>query len=91
MKTADLAGVWCCPDRFTSSESERPRGLSVQGLVWTCRPDVHSGGESDLTTVGWMMRFVALCNFTGHPAMSIPVGHTSKGQPTADEDSAVMC
>ncbi|KAL3130473.1 hypothetical protein ABBQ38_008292 [Trebouxia sp. C0009 RCD-2024] len=45
------------------------------------QPDVHQAGESDLSTVGWLMRFVFLSNFTGHPAISVPVGHTTQGMP----------
>ena len=44
-----------------------------------CRPDVLQGGESDLTTVGQLMRYVSLSNFTGHPAIAIPVGHDHQG------------
>ena len=45
-----------------------------------CRPDVLQAGESDLTTVGQLMRFVYLSNFTGHPAISIPVGLSTQGK-----------
>ena len=45
----------------------------------TYRQDVLSAGESDLTTVGKLMRFVFLSNFTGHPAISVPVGNNSQG------------
>ena len=48
-------------------------------LVRCCRPDVLQAGESDLSTVGQLMRFVFLSNFTGHPAISLPAGHNSQG------------
>ena len=44
-----------------------------------CRPDVLQAGESDLSTVGQLMRFVFLSNFTGHPAISLPAGHDYQG------------
>ena len=44
-----------------------------------CRPDVLQAGESDLSTVGQLMRFVFLSNFTGHPAISVPVGLSTQG------------
>lgn len=38
-------------------------------------------GESNLTQVIEVMRFVNPANFTGHPAISIPVGYTGTGLP----------
>uniref|UniRef100_A0A7I4CHU1 Amidase domain-containing protein n=1 Tax=Physcomitrium patens TaxID=3218 RepID=A0A7I4CHU1_PHYPA len=38
-------------------------------------------GESDLTTVGNLMRFIIAPNFLGLPAISVPVGHDSRGLP----------
>lgn len=40
-----------------------------------------SGGESDLTTLFEIMRFVTLANLTGLPAISFPVGYDSDGLP----------
>jgi len=38
-------------------------------------------GESDLSTTIEIMRFVTAGNFTGLPAISLPVGYTTKGLP----------
>jgi Asp-tRNA(Asn)/Glu-tRNA(Gln) amidotransferase A subunit family amidase len=38
-------------------------------------------GESDLSTTIEIMRFVTAGNFTGLPAISFPVGYTTKGLP----------
>ena len=43
-----------------------------------------SAGESDLTTVGNLLRFVFLSNFTGLPAISVPVGQNSEGKHRQD-------
>lgn len=40
-----------------------------------------SVGESDLQKTGDLMRFVVAPNFLGLPAISVPVGHDSKGLP----------
>ncbi len=55
--------------------------LTPKGVVlfYCCRPVVLQAGESDLSTVGQLMRFVFLSNFTGHPAISLPAGHNSQG------------
>ncbi len=46
------------------------------------RPDaLLPGGESDLTTVIELMRFVIPGNFTGIPALTVPVGYDSNGLP----------
>ena len=39
-----------------------------------CRQEVLSKGESNLPVTGAMIRFTFLCNMTGHPAASVPVG-----------------
>lgn len=44
-------------------------------------PAALSVGESDLTTTGNLMRFIQAPNFLGLPAISVPVGHDSKGLP----------
>jgi Asp-tRNA(Asn)/Glu-tRNA(Gln) amidotransferase A subunit family amidase len=38
-------------------------------------------GDSDLTTLTEIMRFVTTANMTGHPAISFPVGYTQRGLP----------
>jgi Asp-tRNA(Asn)/Glu-tRNA(Gln) amidotransferase A subunit family amidase len=44
-------------------------------------PESLAVGESDLTTTGNLMRYVAAPNFLGLPAISVPVGHDSNGLP----------
>jgi len=48
-------------------------------------PQIKQGalpeGDSDLTTLTEIMRFVTTANMTGHPAISFPVGYTQKGLP----------
>lgn len=48
-------------------------------------PKIPAGSEtsgwSDLTTVTEIMRYVFPSNFTGHPAMTFPVGYTAAGLP----------
>ena len=36
-------------------------------------------GETDLTQTGELMRFTISANMAGIPAISVPVGHCSKG------------
>ena len=43
--------------------------------------DVLSHGESDLTTLGSIIRFAAPGNFVGMPGVSIPVGYDREGLP----------
>jgi len=43
--------------------------------------DALPEGDSDLTTLTEIMRFVTTANMTGHPAISFPVGYTQKGLP----------
>lgn len=38
-------------------------------------------GDSDLTVLTELMRFITAPNMTGHPAVSFPVGYTQKGLP----------
>lgn len=45
------------------------------------RPDAVAEGESDLETTIEAMRYVALTNLTGHPAISMPAGFASNGMP----------
>ena len=45
------------------------------------KPDAGSVGETDLTTLTEIMRFVVAANFTGNPAVSFPVGYDSAGLP----------
>lgn len=40
-----------------------------------------AGGESDLTTLTEIMRFVTPPNVTGHPAISFPAGYSAAGLP----------
>ncbi|MEM7116057.1 MAG: amidase [Chloroflexota bacterium] len=44
-------------------------------------PNNNESGWSDLTTVTEIMRYVFPANFTGHPAISFPVGYTNAGLP----------
>lgn len=44
-------------------------------------PAALKGGESDLTTLIEIMRFVTPANLTGSPAISFPVGYTPQGLP----------
>jgi Asp-tRNA(Asn)/Glu-tRNA(Gln) amidotransferase A subunit family amidase len=48
-------------------------------------PEIKKGalpdGESDLSTTVEIMRFVTAANMTGLPAVSFPVGYTTKGLP----------
>ncbi len=45
------------------------------------RPDALAAGESDLTVLSALMRFVFPSNLTGHPAISIPAGYDGAGLP----------
>ncbi len=45
------------------------------------RADVLPDGESDLTTLLALMRFVFPSNLTGHPAISFPAGYDPQGLP----------
>ncbi|HEV8268036.1 MAG TPA: amidase, partial [Thermoanaerobaculia bacterium] len=45
------------------------------------RPDALPDGESDLTMLLSIMRFVFLANLTGHPAVAFPAGSTKAGLP----------
>lgn len=54
---------------------------TIPDVAPAIKPDVLQAGESDLSTVGQLMRFVFLSNFTGHPAISLPAGHNSQGLP----------
>ena len=58
-----------------------------------CRPDLLSAGESDLTTVGHLLRFVFLSNFTGLPAIAVPVGRNREGKPILPylRDCWILC
>ena len=38
-------------------------------------------GDSDLTILTEIMRFATTANFTGHPAITFPIGYTQKGLP----------
>jgi len=40
-----------------------------------------SGGESNLTLLGRIMRFAPAANLTGHPAITFPAGYTEAGMP----------
>jgi Asp-tRNA(Asn)/Glu-tRNA(Gln) amidotransferase A subunit family amidase len=48
-------------------------------------PEIKKGalpdGDSDLSTTVEIMRFVTAANLTGLPAISFPVGYTTKGMP----------
>ena len=52
-------------------------GLAAPQINKSALPD----GESDLTTLVEIMRFVTVANMTGLPAISFPVGYTQKGLP----------
>ena len=43
--------------------------------------DALPGGESDLTVLSALMRFVFPANLTGHPAISFPAGYDTAGLP----------
>jgi Asp-tRNA(Asn)/Glu-tRNA(Gln) amidotransferase A subunit family amidase len=45
------------------------------------RPDAQPNGESDLTQLTEIMRFILTANLTGHPAISFPVGYDADGLP----------
>lgn len=45
------------------------------------RQDALTHGESDVTTLTALMRFVSLTNLTGHPAIAFPAGFTAGGLP----------
>jgi Asp-tRNA(Asn)/Glu-tRNA(Gln) amidotransferase A subunit family amidase len=45
------------------------------------RPDAQPDGESDLSQLTEIMRFVTPANLTGHPAISFPAGHDPMGLP----------
>jgi Asp-tRNA(Asn)/Glu-tRNA(Gln) amidotransferase A subunit family amidase len=45
------------------------------------RPDALERGESDLSVLTEIMRFAVAPNFTGHPAISFPMGYDEAGLP----------
>lgn len=45
------------------------------------RPDALKCGESNLPVVSDLMKYVLPGNFAGNPAISVPVGHDSSGEP----------
>jgi Asp-tRNA(Asn)/Glu-tRNA(Gln) amidotransferase A subunit family amidase len=45
------------------------------------RPDALGAGESDLSALTALMRFVVAANFVGVPAISFPAGHDGAGLP----------
>ena len=45
------------------------------------RPDAQPDGESDLSQLTEIMRFILYPNLTGHPAISFPAGYDSQGLP----------
>jgi Asp-tRNA(Asn)/Glu-tRNA(Gln) amidotransferase A subunit family amidase len=45
------------------------------------RPDALTRGESDINVLTELMRYVLSANFTGHPAISFPVGYDTQGLP----------
>ena len=50
--------------------------------------DAVANGESDLSTVTELMRFIFATNLTGHPSISFPVGYDSKGLPIGMQATA---
>ena len=52
-------------------------GLAAPKINPAALPD----GESDLSTTIEIMRFITAANMTGLPAISFPVGYTTKGLP----------
>lgn len=52
-------------------------GIAAPEIKKTALPD----GDSDLTVLTEIMRFVTASNMTGHPAISFPVGYTQKNLP----------
>ena len=68
----------CCYQHMMCSPQVASMRLTPQLAI--CRPDILSAGESDLTTVGHLLRFVFLSNFTGLPAISVPAGQNSEGK-----------
>ncbi|MGW8250010.1 MAG: amidase [Anaerolineales bacterium] len=45
------------------------------------RPDAQPDGESDLSQLTEIMRFILASNLTGHPAISFPAGYDPQGLP----------
>jgi Asp-tRNA(Asn)/Glu-tRNA(Gln) amidotransferase A subunit family amidase len=45
------------------------------------RPNALARGESDFNVLTELMRYVLSANFTGHPAISFPVGYDAQGLP----------
>jgi Asp-tRNA(Asn)/Glu-tRNA(Gln) amidotransferase A subunit family amidase len=52
-------------------------GISAPAIRVDAQPD----GESDLSQLTEIMRFVTPANLTGHPAISFPAGYDSSGMP----------
>jgi Asp-tRNA(Asn)/Glu-tRNA(Gln) amidotransferase A subunit family amidase len=52
-------------------------GLTAPAIPATALPD----GDSDLTTLNEILRFVTVSNMTGLPAISFPAGYDSNGLP----------
>ena len=71
------------------ARAELTRVISQVDLLLTpttacVAPVVRSaGGESDLSQTTEVLRFTALANLTGHPAIAVPAGYTSKGLPVS--------